>query len=287
MNTPLHELTEDQLITEIMSRLRAAPNNVIGIGDDCAVLPGNQLLKTDCVIEEKHYTRETSPAQVGRKAIARVMSDMAAMGGVPEYFLVTCGLRSTTSVDYIQQLYSGMDAPCKQYGGYIVGGETCSIPDDSPQFFSITGHGICKQPILRSGAILGDDIYVTGKLGNSFNSGHHLNFTPRLAEAAWLIENAPPSAMMDLSDGLARDLPRLANASRVGYHITRELLPLRDNATIEGALTEGEDYELLFTLPATQSETLKKAPFPVTQIGKITCKTTTSLGEGWDHLKKS
>jgi len=93
--------------------------------------------------------------------------------------------------------------------------------------------------------------------------------------------------MMDLSDGLARDLPRLANASRVGYHITRELLPLRDHATIEGALTEGEDYELLFTLSATQSEILKKAPFPVTQIGKTTCKTTTSLGEGWDHLKKS
>ncbi len=286
MTQPLHNLSEDSLISGLRSSLRQPPEGVIGIGDDCAVLPDNTLLKTDCVIEGRHYLPDTAPKQVGRKALARVMSDLAAMGGHPEYFLITCGLRASTDYGYLQALYAAMDALCAEFGGYIIGGETCSVPENSPQFFSIAGYGSCAHPITRSGAQLGDGLYVTGELGNSFSSGHHLDFTPQLSEAAWLVEHARPSAMMDLSDGLAKDLPRLAQASKVGYDLTPALLPLRAGAQIENALNDGEDYELLFTLPPEIEPALSHAPFPVTRIGQICAETTTPLTGGWDHLTK-
>jgi len=179
----------------------------------------------------------------------------------------------------------GMDNLCAEYGGYIVGGETCSVPEESPQFFSITGYGECSKPVLRSEAELGDGIYVTGELGNSFSSNHHLNFIPRLVEAHWLMENARPSAMMDLSDGLAKDLPRLTKASEVGYKLDLKSLPLRKGADQNSALTDGEDYELLFTLSPQQEQALGETSFPVTKIGVITSEIMTPLSGGWDHLQ--
>ncbi len=284
MSRPLHDLSENELIAKLKAEIRTSPG-AIGIGDDCAVLAGNQLLKTDSVIEGRHYLATTPSAQVGRKALARVMSDFAAMGGEPDSFLITCGLRASSQLDYLLALYRSMDALCAQYGGYIVGGETCTVPEHAPQFFSISGYAHCPQaPILRSGAAIGNLLYVTGDLGNSLESSHHLNFTPRLQEAAWLVQNARPSAMMDLSDGLAQDLPRLATASGVGYSLNLEALPLRKGATTQMALQDGEDYELLFSLPPEFAASLAKAPFTATLIGSITKDTPNPLSGGWDHL---
>ena len=285
MNRRLQDLTEDELTAHLRGNLRQRAQG-IGIGDDCAVVEGNRLLKVDCVTEGRHYLPETSAIMVGRKAIARVMSDFAAMGGVPDSFLVTCGLRSSTPLAYITELYRGMDKICEELGGYIIGGETCAVPEGAPQFFSITGYGHCLgAPILRSGAKVMDLIFVTGALGNSFQSDHHLEFTPRLEAARWLVEKATPTAMMDLSDGLARDLPRITKASQVGYQIDQGVLPLRSGATTETALTDGEDYELLFTLSPEKATALAEAPFLVTQIGTVTETTLTPLVGGWDHLE--
>jgi len=284
MPTPLSQLSEDTLVRSLSSVLRA-PDVGVGIGDDCAVLAEGRLLKTDSVIEGRHYLPQTSPALVGRKAIARVISDLAAMGGVPEAFLVTCGLRGSSALEQLREMYAAMDALCMEYGGHIVGGETCKVGEGEPEFFSITGYGHCiSAPILRSGAQVGDGIYVTGELGNTFHTEHHLRFCPRQGEARWLVQNARPSAMMDLSDGIARDLPRLAHCSAVGYSIVPESLPLRAGATPQTALTDGEDYELLFTLPPALAEQLRDAPFQVSHIGEITTNTATPLEGGWDHL---
>lgn len=283
----VQDLTEDELITQITQLL---PQNevAVGVGDDCAVLPDGTLLKTDCVIEGRHYLPETSPNLVGRKAVARVISDMAAMGGTPLHLLVTLGLRKNTSIHYVKELYAGMIEIGKNYGAHIVGGETTCIENASAPFLSISGTGklLSDTPLLRSGAEIRDGIYVTGELGGSFPSEHHLRFTPRVKEVEWLLKKARPTALMDLSDGLARDLPRLAHASQVGYTIQPDSLPVRESFTIENALQDGEDYELLFTLPPHLKKSILEAPFPVTRIGEMTEETPVPLTGGWDHFKE-
>ena len=281
-STPLHTLTEDDLIRRLSAQL-ATPTDTVGIGDDCAVIGQGTLFKTDNLIQGRHYLPETPPELVGHKAIARVISDFAAMGGSPQYFLVTCGLTPDLSVEYVEAVYRGMNAISQQFSCYIIGGETSSI--SSEPYFSISGIGTTSHPILRSGAQIGDLIFVTGSLGNSFHSQHHLHFTPRVAEALWLQEHARPSAMMDLSDGLARDLPRIAQLSKVGYTLDLDALPLRAGADTKTALTDGEDYELLFTISPELAHLLDKATY--TQIGTITTDTPHSLEGGWDHLCQS
>ena len=287
MSPRITPLSEDALIAALQQKLAAPPEGTTGIGDDCAVLEQGQLLKTDCVVEGKHYLPDTPAHLIGRKAVARVLSDIAAMGGTPEYILITCGLRPDTPLSYIEELYDGINTLCREHQTYVMGGETVVLPSGSAPFYSISGYGRADTPILRSTAQVGDLIYVTGSLGNTFLSEHHLLFTPRLQEAQWLCQHACPSAMMDLSDGLARDLPRLAHMSHIGYQIDLESLPLRAGATIESALSDGEDYELLFTLPPHLAPHLSQAPFTCTHIGQMTETTASPLSGGWDHLAPS
>ena len=153
----------------------------------------------------------------------------------------------------------------------IVGGETSRSP--GPLFINITLTGWVerKHCALRSGGKAGDAIYVTGRLGGS-RAGKHLDFTPRLAEARWLVSRAPIHAMMDLSDGLAADLPRLAAASRCGFRLEESAIPRSPNATIEQALTDGEDFELLFTLSARAAKKLDRSwrrKFPQLELTRI------------------
>lgn len=284
----LAEWNENELVERLQSLLSPPPAGVVGIGDDCAVLRDGTLLKTDALVEGRHYLPDTAPDLVGRKAVARVISDFAAMGGTPGSLLVTIGVRPSCSSNYLEEVYRGMNAISEKFAAYIVGGETVSLPEEAPQFFSISGQGVAHQKgvVLRSGAQLGDGIYVTGRLGGSFHTGRHLTFTPRVREAAWLMEYARPSAMMDLSDGLAQDLQRLRVASTVGYTLDLGCLPLHDGVEIRGGLCDGEDYELLFTVSSEQEPALREAPFPLSRIGEVTETCAPLLDGGWDHFQK-
>jgi thiamine-monophosphate kinase len=157
---------------------------------------------------------------------------------------------------------------------------------------ALTGEVMEREVVRRDGAVVGDVIVVTGCLGNSFASGWHLDFEPRLKEAQALVRLFHPTAMMDLSDGLAKDLPRLAGASQVGWDLDLAALPLRQGATPEQALREGEDYELLFTLTASAWPALAEhwpTAFPdvlLTKIGRIIPLgiRMPELSGGWDHF---
>jgi len=298
----LHELGEDALVRKITSSLTKRDNVLVGPGDDCAVISRDEvydtLLKTDCIIEGVHYLPDADPYWVGWKAVARVVSDFAAMGGQPEALMVTIALTENTESDYIQSLYTGMQACADKYTFSIVGGETAQLPSmdsslKSNHLLSISGTGKVahEKAILRSGAQVNDTIYVTGKLGGSI-TGHHLTFTPRVHEAAWLSDNISPTAMMDLSDGLAKDLPRLCTASACGFTIIEDKLPVNSGCTTQQAIADGEDYELLFTASEIPSDMLEKwntafPETPLTMIGRITdsAEESATLTGGWEHFK--
>jgi thiamine-monophosphate kinase len=266
-------------------------------GDDCAVvrdaLRGGKylLLKTDCVIEGRHFSPATPAAQVGWKALARPLSDIAACAGRPLHALVTIALPADTTTARARGIYRGLGRCAVEFGVLVVGGETART--EGPAFISVslTGEVAPKRCCLRSGGRAGDALFVTGQLGGSLASGHHLNFRPRLVEARWLAKNFDVHAMMDLSDGLGADLPRLALASGVGFQIDREQLPRAAGVSDEQALTDGEDYELLFSLPAPDALELSARwpeKFPdvaLTRIGELTeAGTRTELPRGYDHF---
>ncbi len=258
---------------ELIARLtRSLPTNdsvVVGAGDDCAVLecgdPARQLLlKTDAVVEGIHFTNDTPPEKIGRKALARALSDIAAMGGTPHAALVTIALPKNFSPEFIEKIYSGMNALAAQYDVAIVGGETTTNPERVLISISLTGFAPRGKAVLRSGAKVGDAIFVTGELGGSL-AGRHLDFEPRLAEARWLAENFPIHAMMDVSDGLAGDLPHILRASGVGAELLKSAVPIsrvaKENSkrgdaakpAFVAALTDGEDFELVFTVAGKQA----------------------------------
>lgn len=286
---------EDALIERLV-RLVPTGEALEGPGDDCAVVDeGGEdlvLLKTDALVEGVHFLADADPSQVGWKAVARVVSDFAAMGGLPERFLVTLALPGAMELGWIEDFYRGMGNCLERYDAVLAGGETCRVPAGSAGVISIAAIGRVERGnlVTRSGGRAGDGLWVTGRLGGS-SGGKHLSFTPRIAEARWLVKHFKPSAMMDLSDGVARDLPRLAKASGCGFEIERELLPVTEGRSVEQALGDGEDFELMFTISA--SEGLEKAwgeKFPeleLTRIGRLVEEGEGgSLDGGWDHFGK-
>ena len=292
----LSDLGEDALVARLTSLLSSGPAVLAGPGDDCAVVKGGArnevaLLKTDCLVEGIHYSRETVPAKVGRKAIARTLSDFAAMGGWPRHLLVTVALPPECEVSWVEGLYRGMNKCAQQFDCAIVGGETSSLPKKAPAMISVAATGVAKrrQLTMRSGGKHGDALFVTGRLGGSLR-GRHLTFTPRLVEARWLTAGFRLHAMMDLSDGLARDLPRLAASSSCGFLLDRSAVPRTRGVTLAQALGDGEDYELLFAISARASRRLEEewsAQFPelkLTRIGSLTDGDPDELSGGWDHF---
>jgi len=286
------DLGEDGVIVQLCEGLPSNERVVVGPGDDCAVVEvGGEfvLLKTDAVVEGVHYLSGENPNRIGWKAVARVLSDFAAMGGEPGELLVTAAVVRSTEVQWLTDLYEGMKSCLAQFGGVIVGGETTSLPIGAPAVISIAGRGWVQRErlVTRSGGKAGDGIFVTGSLGGSIQ-GKHLDFHPRIREAAWLAGNFSLSAMMDLSDGLAKDLPRLAKASGCGFLIEENSVPCSKGVSQREALGDGEDYELLFTCGET-SGLLEKwhETFPdllLTRIGELTEDQAGSLEGGWDHF---
>lgn len=265
-----------------------------GPGDDCAVVDDGGadllLLKTDALVEGVHFIRETDATKVGWKAVARVVSDFAAMGGFPERFLVTLALPGSMDLDWVENFYRGMGTCFERYEAMLVGGETCRVPQGSAAVISVAAMGRVERRnlVMRSGGMVGDAIWVTGELGGSL-AGKHLDFTPRIVQARWLVEHFKPTAMMDLSDGVARDLPRLAKASGCGFLLDLSSIPLSENCNSKQALEDGEDFELLFTLAeGSEIEKAWQETFPdlkLTKIGRLVASGEGLLLEGgWDHF---
>ena len=289
-------MNEFELISRLMPSLPGNPSLVTGAGDDCAVIdlgiPGDLVLfKTDAVVEGIHFTRETPPEKIGRKALARCLSDIAAMAGTPVAALVTIALPTDYDPEFITSVYRGLNELAQANGVAVAGGETTTNPERLLISISLLGTIRRGKQILRSGAKAGDAIFVTGELGGSL-AGKHLDFEPRLAEARWLAEHFTVHAMMDLSDGLAGDLRHILQASRVGAELLKSAVPVSRAAKLrakEGsaakpafvaALGDGEDFELLFTLPGKHAVKLVdawKKEFPAL---KLSCIGKIVAGEG-------
>jgi thiamine-monophosphate kinase len=289
--TSLGGLGEDGLLRLLTGRWKTKSRDVlVGVGDDCAVLRGDGralLFKTDAVVEGVHFSGKTPAALIGRKALARVLSDIAAMGGTPLAALVTLGLPRDESPRRLAAIYRGMEKLAREHGVALVGGETTRARE---LFLSIALLGECRgvKPVLRSGARAGDFIFVTGRLGAT-QTRHHLHFTPRLAEGRWLARHGVATAMMDLSDGLGADLPRLGRASGLAYEIDEAAIPRARGASLTAALNDGEDFELLFTASPRRAAWLKKKwPFatPVHCIGVMRNGHAAAFAHGFDHFKQ-
>jgi thiamine-monophosphate kinase len=285
-------MREFALIARLTQELTTHAGVVLGPGDDCAALdcgvPGKWLLfKTDAVVEGVHFTPDADPERVGHKALARCLSDVAAMGGVASSAVITLGLPSSFREERVIGLYRGLNRLAARWGVAVVGGETTRNPESLLISVALLGWVEPENLVRRSGAKPGQAVFVTGTLGGS-QAGKHLDFEPRLAESRWLVTHYRPSSMIDLSDGLAGDLRHVLQASGVGADIRVSSLPISraarqvrgERATVPPpwvrAVTDGEDFELLFTVEASQAVPLLDAwrsrfsPLELTCVGKIT-----------------
>ncbi|MFP4435613.1 MAG: thiamine-phosphate kinase [Planctomycetota bacterium] len=258
-----------------------SPHVQVGPGDDCAVLTvgGEQLVvTTDQVLDGVHIVvAEAGYAAAGRKAMARNLSDIAAMGARPIGATATVSLPRGTEQDDVEAIYRGLREIGDAMGCPLVGGDVAGW--DQPLVVSVTVFALAAAggPVLRSTGQPGDVLAVTGTLGGAWKGQRHLHFTPRIAEARALAECCRPTAMMDLSDGLATDLGRLCEASGVGARVNAEAIPIAPDVQADdpltAALTDGEDYELLIALPPGRIDALLADPpfeTPLTRIGELT-----------------
>jgi thiamine-monophosphate kinase len=274
--TRLSEMGEDMLLASLQ---RGLPRSSKFIGDDCAVLkfrdaPNLLVLKTDCVVEKIHFRPSTAPSLVGWKAMMRPLSDFAAASAVPQFALITLIVPATKSAAWVKKLYTGLKRAAARFGVAIVGGETSATRGPIMISVSVSGFVERDRSVSRAGGRKGDDLFVTGRLGGSLR-GKHLKFVPRINESRWLTKNFRVNAMIDLSDGLGADLPRLAKASKLGFKIDKHALPLTPDAKVDNAISDGEDYELLFAASPRDRARLQKAwrqkfpRLPLTRIGSL------------------
>ena len=285
-------MNEFELIAALTKSLPTNASVVAGAGDDCAVIDvGNPeswlLFKTDAVVQGIHFGPDATPEQIGHKALGRCLSDIAAMGGTATAALVTLGLPLGFDPKFIERIYAGMSDLARRHNVAIVGGETTTNPERLMLSIAVIGQVARRHCAFRSGARSGDALFVTGELGGS-RAGRHLEFEPRLAEGQWLVEHFAVHAMIDLSDGLAGDLRHLLQRSGVGAEILARSIPISRAARLRAksessaktpllsALTDGEDFELLFAVASRDAVPLLdqwKAQFPRVRlrcIGKIT-----------------
>jgi thiamine-monophosphate kinase len=289
-------MNEFELIRNLSRSLPSNDSVLTGVGDDCAVLDLGVpervfLFKTDAVVEGIHFTTDTDPGRIGHKALGRCLSDIAAMGGTPLTALVTIALPPGFDSKRVEDVYGGINALARLHGVAIVGGETTTNPERMLISIALLGWAPRGKAVLRSGAQVGDAIFVTGELGGSI-AAKHLDFEPRLAQGQWLASKFSIHSMLDLSDGLAGDLPHILKASGVGAHMLSRSIPITREArlaarsstsakpALAAALTDGEDFELLFTLPAREAVPLLdawKIAFPGL---RLTCIGVIRAGEG-------
>lgn len=282
----LRDIGELAAIERLTRHLRSRRDILCHAGDDCAIVGvgGAELLMTsDAVIEGRHFTPGTSPDAVGRKIAGRMLSDIAAMGGEPRWGLVNIEATADTPAAVVETISRQISETADRFGMVIVGGDLSEGPNLQIHGFAV-GEAPPGQAVRRSGAEPGDLICVTGSLGASLASGRHLTFEPRIKEGQWLRHWA--TAMIDVSDGLATDLRHIMSRSQVGAKIISSRIPLTAEAAIaddgrsalDHALYDGEDYELLFTIPPDKQnfvlpKWLPVFDIPCTVIGMITKQT--------------
>lgn len=307
---------------------KAGRDVTAGPGDDCAIVqmrPGcaNEiLLKSDPVIEGVHFSRGARPQLIGRKALGRVLSDVAAMGGIPRWALFNVVAPPATPLKTLECIYRGIAALAAEHGVSVVGGDVSSGNVIEVHAFA-AGSVPCGTAVLRSGANKGDLVCVTGSLGGSIK-GKHLRFNPRVREGIFLRKWA--TAMIDVSDGLASDLAHVAAASNLRAVVDADSIPVSPDAGIlkhplhfpvsaatritetmlpaplKRALYDGEDFELLFTIRPERSRAFIRAwrrcfKLPCTLIGAMKSgkpeivlafrggKTLTLTKRGYEHFR--
>jgi thiamine-monophosphate kinase len=306
----LRDLGEDGLIERIRQRFRTS-SLPVGIGDDAAILnvpPGHSLVYcSDLVVENTHFTRGMHPPDsVGYKAVAVNVSDVGAMGGVPMSFTVALAAPGDLDVAWIDAFYSGVERACRDFDVLLAGGDTSSA-DMIFVDVSMVGRVQEGRAVLRSGARPGDRIYVTGTLGGSarglelLRSGQkdhpairrHLYPEPRHRAGHAIAEIA--HAMIDVSDGLSRDLTHIIRESGVSARINKDQLPAADGASEAHVLHGGEEYELLVAAPELPREV---EAVPLRLIGEIIpsagehqillkdgSSESVLAAQGWDHYR--
>ena len=301
--------SENSILKRIFARAADSAQNLaghgvrLGIGDDAALFRpkrGHQTILTcDWFLEGTHFRRDKHPADaVGWKCLARALSDVAAMGGVPQCFLLSLALPESHTGRWLGAFLGGLRRASRKFNCTLAGGDTTERREILINV-TIVGEIRKARAVLRSGARAGDIIYVTGRLGEaelglrilrrSFGQVRpsnpilkkHLYPEPRLAVGQWLAEKRLATSMMDLSDGLSSDLPRLCAASGVGADVESRKLPVVQHSIagrdpggdpLQLALHGGDDYELLFTVRPSQVNMLPKTfrGVPLTAIGRIT-----------------
>ncbi|MDA0991139.1 MAG: thiamine-phosphate kinase [Verrucomicrobia bacterium] len=266
--TTLGQLGERAIVERIRKAMPTRGDVACGIGDDCAILhvdeaPGlDWLLTADAIQEQIHFAKDTNPLAIGHKALCRALSDIAAMGGEPRWALVDLTAPGDRSIELVDGIIAGLSAAAERYDCAIVGGDTARGDVLSLHVF-VVGSAPHAKAVRRSGAQPGDVLFVTGDLGGSQN-GHHLTFAPRLREGQWLRDWA--TAMIDISDGLSIESHHLAKASGVGLNIHAWVMPIAEAASsandaispLDHALSDGEDFELLFTVPEERAADMQK-----------------------------
>lgn len=245
---------------------------VVDTGHDAAVLrfgSGDVLFKTDSVIDGVHFDSATArPEEIGHKAIARCLSDIGAMGGLPCFAVVAMMVPRNANERYLRRIYVGMERTGRKFGTSIVGGDFASHAGKLAITVALLGEARGVAPVQRSGAKAGDWIGVTGPLGGSI-LGKHLRFTPRVKEGRRLAQRFRVSAMIDVSDGLATDLGHLCEESGVGAVLMERGFPVsaaarrlsrKDRRTpLAHALSDGEDYELLYAATPERAKRIEAA----------------------------
>lgn len=282
-----------------------------GMGDDCAVtnLAEQNLWTTDSLIYGCHFDDSVSPENAGSKLLKRSLSDIAAMGGRPGVALLAGMLPGNSSIAWLERFFRGLADCAREYEVRIVGGDLAQ--SNMEWMTSLSLSGFAKRPLLRTSAKEGDTIWVTGALGGSF-PGRHATFTPRMREGIWLGEESDSRhAVIDVTDGLAKDLPAILppdcaaslDADRIPIHEDAVSLSRHSGKTpLSHAFTDGEDYELLFTVPAETptegflSRWQQNLDTPVHRIGTIIHKNSESriidsrtrkpwkVGNGYQHF---
>ncbi len=277
---------EFELIDWIRGRVTPHPRVDVGIGDDAAVMaapfkPVQTLVTVDMLMEGVDFLLpDASGRRIGHKALAVNLSDIAAMAGRPVAAFVSVALPRRGGMQLAQEIQQGIQTLAAQFDVALPGGDTNTW--DGPLVISIMVHGepTGRGPVLRSGAKVGDWIMATGAFGGSIH-GRHLDFVPRLNEAETLNKCVALNAMLDVSDGLVADLRHILEESHVGAVLDLDAVPISPDVSkgtdkrspLEHALSDGEDFELLFTVsPAEGARLLASPPFStrLTHLGEIT-----------------
>jgi thiamine-monophosphate kinase len=275
----LAQLGEFDFIRSITPKHLKNKSIIKAIGDDAAVIridKENCLVFTaDMLIEGIHFLKNAKPSLIGNKALSCSISDIAAMGAMPLYAVISVAFPKHLSAGNAKEIYQGIRKTADNFGVDIIGGDTNSADKIIIDVF-LCGKARKKQLVYRNGAKAGDRIFVTGTLGGSIK-GRHLRFVPRMEESKFLVSNFKLNSMIDISDGLIADLGHILEQSKKGAVLKEGNIPLsKDASGISNAFYDGEDFELLFTLDQRQAEKLiKKWPFKKTRlscIGEITNK---------------